>query len=220
MYLGRRPDLESLGIARDEAVRPHLDELSPEGGRSGYVIEAIAPRVVISPLEKGLRADHVLVLRPNLPDAERRAAVLESFRHLGKAYDFEFDFNVPARVVCTELIYRCYHGRGAIALPLIKRLGRYTLSCDDILRWLIDRVDAAGSPEAAPFRPVCLVLRDSDRSARFVPPEGILPALRALRDGVPPGRVLRPDGLPAPAQLVASPAEAAPLSPGSSSILA
>jgi 1-acyl-sn-glycerol-3-phosphate acyltransferase len=220
MYLGRRPDLESLGIARDEAVRPHLDELSPEGGRYGYVIEAIAPQVTISPLEKCLRADHVLVLRPNLTDTDRRAAVLESFRHLGKAYDFEFDFNVPTRVVCTELIYRCYHGRGEVAMPLIKRLGRYTLSCDDILRWLLDQVDAAGSVEAAPFRPVCLVLQDADRSARFVPPAAVLPALRALRDGVLPGLLLKPDDGPAATQSVESPPETAPISPGSSSIVA
>ena len=90
------------------------------------------------------------MLRPNLADAERRAAVLEAFRHLGKAYDFEFDFNVPARLVCTELIYRSFHGRGKITLPLIKRLGRYTLTCDDIIRWLLEEVDAAGCPRKRP----------------------------------------------------------------------
>jgi hypothetical protein len=220
LFLGARSDLEDLGITRDESVRPHLDALSPEGGRFGYVMEAIAPRVTISPLEKCLRADHVLVLRPNMPDAERRAAVLEAFRHLGKAYDFEFDFNVPARLVCTELVYRCYHDRGGIALPLIKRLGRYTLSCDDILRWLIDQVEAAGSPEDAPMLPVCLVLRDSDGSARFVPQESVMTALVALRDGIPPGRVLQADPRPASKPAAPSAPETAPLSPGSSPLSA
>ena len=124
-------------------------------------------------------------------DAERKAAVLEAFRHLGKAYDFEFDFNVPARLVCTELIYRSFHGRGTIVLPLIKRLGRYTLTCDDMIRWLLEEVDTAGSPENAPFRPVCLVLQGPGHSAEFVPQAGVLDALRALRDGVAPSWVLR-----------------------------
>lgn len=218
LYLGLGSDLEALGIGRDEDVRPHLEELSREGGRFGYVMEAIAPRVRLATLERCLEADHVLVLRPNMPDADRRAAVLEAFRHLGKAYDFEFDFNVPARVVCTELIYRCYNDRGGISLPLIKRLGRYTLSCDDIHKWLIERVEAAGSLEAAPMRPIALVLQDTDGSARFVPRESVMAALVALRDGIPPGRVLTGEPRPASTTPVAPAREAASLSPGTSSI--
>ncbi|QEH38356.1 2-acyl-glycerophospho-ethanolamine acyltransferase [Aquisphaera giovannonii] len=191
LYLGRRGDLERLGLASDPAVRPHLDRLSKEGGPFGATIEAVAPRVAIRPLEECLRADHVLALRPDLPEADRRAAVIEAFRHLGEPYDFEFDFNVPGRMVCTELVYRSYHDRGPIAFPLTRRLGRYTLSCDDIVRWLLDRVDAAAAPEQAPFHPVCLVLQDSDRGAKFVPRDREIEALRLLRDGVAPSAVLR-----------------------------
>jgi len=144
--------------------------------------------------------------------------VLEAFRHLGKAYDFEFDFNVPARLVCTELIYRSFHGRGRIDLPLIKRLGRYTLTCDDIVRWLLDEVDAAGAAENAPFRPVCLVLQGSDHSAEFVAQAAVLDALRALRDGVAPSLVLRPQQESNSSRSASTSPETARRSPGSSSI--
>jgi len=218
LHLGRRADLERLGVAKEEAVRAHVNDLSPEKGPFGYVIEAIAPLVTISALEKCLRADHVVVLRPNLVDGERRAAVLEAFRHLGKAYDFEFDFNVPARLVCTELIYRSFHGRGGITLPLIKRLGRYTLTCDDIIRWLLDEVDSAGAPENAPFRPVCLVLQGPDHSAEFVPQAAVLDALRALRDGVAPSVVLRPKQESSLSRSASTSPETARRLPGSSPI--
>lgn len=53
--------------------------------------------------------------------------------HLGKPYDFEFDFNVSSRIVCTELVYRAFHARGGIEFKLTKRLGRWTLSADDLM---------------------------------------------------------------------------------------
>jgi hypothetical protein len=74
----------------------------------------------------------------------------EAFGHVGKAYDFEFDFNVSTRLVCTELIYRCYHHRGSIAFPLTKRLGRYTLTGDDIATLVVDSLCRSRREEACP----------------------------------------------------------------------
>lgn len=192
MYVGDRRDLDQMSVCKDAAVRKHWDAMPADGAPFGYVIEAISPGVLISPLEKCLHADHVAVLRPNVSDADRRAAVIEAFSHVGKPYDFEFDFNVTTRLVCTQVIYRAYHGRGTIEFPLVKRLGRYTLSCDDIMRLFLERSEIAEGASFAPFRVVALVLQSADGQARFVAPKAALDVLRAIRDGVGPGKLLHP----------------------------
>ena len=146
IYIAGREDLERMGLDRHPYVRKHLSAMPAQGERFGYVLEALSSGVAINPLERCLIADHVVALRPCLADDELLSAITEAFGHLGKPYDFEFDFNVTTRLVCTELIYRSYHGRGAIDFPLVKRLGRYTLSGDDILGWFLGRVRGAGDP--------------------------------------------------------------------------
>ena len=79
---------------------------------------------------------------PTLSGEQVAGAVAEAFGHVGKAYDFEFDFNISTRLVCTELIYRCYHHRGGIEFPLVKRLGRYTLTGDDMANLVLKSLPA------------------------------------------------------------------------------
>ena len=102
-------------------AQPHAakrwEQMPEQAGPLGCVIEGVAPCVRICPLETSLHADHVVVLRPNVPRADITAALGEAFGHLGKPYDFEFDFTVTSRIVCTELVYRCYHHRGPIQFP-------------------------------------------------------------------------------------------------------
>jgi hypothetical protein len=144
--------------------------------------------VRISSLEASLHADHVVVLRPNVPREEIAAALGEAFGHLGKPYDFEFDFNVSSRIVCTELVYRCYHRRGPIQFPLVKRLGRFTLSGDDTVHLALDELAKAGGPDSAPLRPVAMILKRRDGQAHAVPPQRIVPLLRRIRSGWRPAR--------------------------------
>jgi glycerol-3-phosphate O-acyltransferase/dihydroxyacetone phosphate acyltransferase len=186
MYVGGRSDLERLGISGHPHVQEHWDRIPEEGGRLGYVLEAISAGVVASPLEKCLHADDVMVLRPNVSEAERQSAIVEAFSHLGKPYDFEFDFNVTTRLVCTELIYRSYHGKGAIEFPLTKRLGRFTLTCDDITHWFLKCTDAIEDARKAPFQVVSLVLQVLDGKAHFVLPAAILDVLRSIQEGLKP----------------------------------
>ena len=182
IYVDRPDDLERLGID----VRSHLDrhcQAGPaDGGPFGRVIEAISPRVTVNPLEKCLCADHVVVLRPNVSPAELAAALTEAFGHVGKPYDFEFDFNVSTRIVCTELIYRSFHRRGEIEFTLVKRLGRFTLTGNDIVNQFLD----TPATQPAPFRLVTLVLKHSDDRAHFLDAEDALAALREIRSGLRP----------------------------------
>src|SRR6185436_10971971 len=112
-------------------------------------------------------------------------ALIEAFAHVGKAYDFEFDFNVTSRIVCTELVYRCYHKKGNIRFPLTKRLGRFTLNGMDIANFVLDA--ASIDPRLIPFRPVVLILKRDEREAEFLSGDEMLKYLRAIRRGWRPG---------------------------------
>lgn len=125
LVAGIRISPDFLPGLRDEQLTLLCERLAP-----GDVLLCRADDKVTSALLPGFWAH--TVLRPRLPVAELRAAMLEAFGHVGKPYDFEFDFNVSRRIVCTELIYRAFHGRGAIRFVLAKRVGRYTLTADDI----------------------------------------------------------------------------------------
>lgn len=132
IFLGDAERLAELNLPESPAVAKALALMRRRSNRHGYVAEAIPRGVRISALQTCLRADHVAVMRPRLAPAELAGALADALGHLGKPYDFEFDFNVSTRIVCTELVYRAYHGRGAIAFDLVKRLGRWTLTADDL----------------------------------------------------------------------------------------
>jgi hypothetical protein len=178
--------LESFGIAVQPAVAKHSSYVLKQDTGKGCVIEAISPRVQVNSLESALCADHVVVLRPRIGTDELRAGVAEAFQHLDKPYDFEFDFNVSTRIVCTELIYRCFHKRGLIEFSLIKRLGRFTLSADDIIRQWLDSFDSAGQPTKVGFDLVTLVLKLDHGRAEFIEAPEALVALQRIQTGWKP----------------------------------
>ncbi|MCP5519421.1 MAG: hypothetical protein H7A45_19430 [Verrucomicrobiales bacterium] len=188
IYVGSRAELAALPLEECPHLRRHLDRLSPDGGPSGMIIEAVSPRVRLTSLAECLEGDHVLGLRLELPDRERAAALNEAFGHLDKPYDFEFDFNVSTRVVCTELVYRAYHGRAGLDLPLVKRLGRYTLTGDDLAHLALDCLEGKATGSPAPLSVVALVLRRRDGLARFVEPSRAISTLRRIRAGWRPFR--------------------------------
>lgn len=160
------------------------------------VLEAISRGVVISTLQQCLCVDHVAVLRPNISSTDLEAAVIEAFGHVGKPYDFQFDFNVTTRIVCTELVYRSYHRGGKIEFPLIKRLGRFTLSADDIMNWFLNSVDNVGDRQDGPFRLVSLLLQAADGKPYFIPIPEAIQTLGAIREGLRPSAALAPKRCP------------------------
>jgi hypothetical protein len=176
-------ELERLGIADEAPVSKHRHQVVRHDAGQGCVIEAISPRVQINALGVSLCADHVMVLRSRLAPGRLREVLLEAFQHVDKPYDFEFDFNVSTRIVCTELIYRCFHKRDGIEFALIKRLGRYTLSGDDIMNQWLDSVRAAPGPGKCPFDLVALVLKRGGGSAEFVDPDQAVAVLRKIQSG-------------------------------------
>jgi len=183
LYLGSPEELTSLGLGDLPDVRALRATHSREPAPFGHVLEAISPRVLINPLEKCLYADHVAVFRPNVSPLQLCESLTEAFGHLGKPYDFEFDFNVTTRIVCTELVYRSYHRRAGIEFQLIKRLGRYTLSCDDIVTQFLAAYDAPAQVEDPPFRLLSMALRMPDGQCEWFDQDEAIVNLRRIQSG-------------------------------------
>jgi len=192
LFVGGTADIEELGLTQHAHVARRWTNLIEKNTGNGCVVEAITPRVRIESLERALLADNVVVLRPGVEAQGLRQAIIEAFGHVDKPYDFEFNFNVSTRIVCTELIYRCYHRRGPIEFSLIKRLGRYTLSGDDIMNMVVGSFDRPGSP--VPFEPVALALKMAGGRAQIVSRPEIVPALRRLQAGWRPANETEAQG--------------------------
>lgn len=192
LFLGSRTELAALDEHAGASPEPWT-EIPATTPPLGIVIEAVSPRVRLVPLATSLSADHVLVLRPVLPAGQIRAALREALRHVGKPYDYEFDFGSASRVVCTELVYRSYHRRGGCLFPLVKRLGRFTLTGDDIVHYALDALVRTGrDPALAPFWPVALRLLRRDGRVHAVTADRIVPLLQRIRQGWRPARRAAP----------------------------
>jgi len=135
LYVGTRQDLQQLGLHSDPRVAPHWEAFirRDEQGHEHVIIEAVPRGVRISTLEHVLGvADSAAVLRPKLTADQRREAVAQAFNHLHKPYDFEFDFFSTDKLVCTELVYRCYDG--PLQFELVNVMGRLTLPPTELVR--------------------------------------------------------------------------------------
>lgn len=132
LYVGKLQDLQELGIANHPAVAKHLQAYKKDAKevQEYTVIEAVSEGVVLNSLEHSLHADYVVVLRPRLTDEQKTAAIVRAFTHLGKPYDFNFDFDDTDKLVCTQLVYLCY--QGMLTFELKRILGRNTLPANEI----------------------------------------------------------------------------------------
>jgi hypothetical protein len=174
IYLGGIADLKRLGLLDEPAVERLRPILERQHSPYGLVLEAVSQGCRVHPLEYCLQADHVAVLRPAIGADELRASLREAFGHVGKPYDFEFDFNVTTRIVCTELVYRSLHGRGPIRFELVRRLGRFTLTADDMVEQLLAGVQRG----EAPFTVEALLLKEGPGEAQPLPAAERLARLR------------------------------------------
>lgn len=83
--------------------------MSDEQGYTGEIMEAIGPGVVLQSLPKSLNADFVVALRPNLLNKkDKLLSMIVAFEQFGKPYDYNFDFDTPDTLVCSELVYDSY----------------------------------------------------------------------------------------------------------------
>jgi hypothetical protein len=144
LYIGTTADMEKMELIRKTdggwtsdhpSIREHLPELlaPAEDGEAHTVIESVSEGVILNSLTESMHADYVAVLRPHrLSEAERAQAIVRAFGHVGKPYDFEFDFFSADKLVCTELVYRSYDG--LIRFNLVPVMGRNTLPAMEIAK--------------------------------------------------------------------------------------
>ncbi len=114
------------------------DSLWSEDGNNGeYIIEVIAPGVVISPLDAIAKVDYFSALRPKLSKEDKLKALFTAFESLGKAYDYNFDIMTDNAIFCSELIYKSYLGssnKKGITFDLQPKVGRLLLSPNSIIK--------------------------------------------------------------------------------------
>ena len=97
------------------------------------ILEAKKDGVLYRDLAETLQVDAFTVLRPKLSLTDIQTALGRASDHAGKLYDFVFDFRTSHRLVCTEVIYRAFHGIGGIQFNLTKQAGRHCLSAEDLI---------------------------------------------------------------------------------------
>jgi len=176
LYIGTSNDLVRLGLDRDDRVARHwkISNRPDDAGHDQVVLEAVPQGVRLTTLEHCLGvADNAAVLRPRVAEHQIREAIGRAFSHLGKAYDFDFDFFSTDRLVCTELVYRCYDG--AVQFPLVEVMGRKTLPPTELVRkWATER----GRNEAQ-LECICFLDGDERRGvASFQNEDGLIQTLQ------------------------------------------
>lgn len=141
LWVGSEAELRELGIWNHPVVLPHQAKISAGRG----VVEALRSGVKMNTLAHFLNVDDMAALRhASISDERRAEVIIQTLRQVGKAYDFNFDVESTDRIVCSELLYHAY---GDIRWPTERRLGRATISPDNVA------VEATGE---GPFTVVAL----------------------------------------------------------------
>ncbi len=135
LYIGNAEDLKRLGLDKDPRVLKKWKEFAERDPQhhEHVIIESVSEGVIFSSLEHSIGGgDSAAVLRPRLSQNRVRESLARAFSHVGKPYDFEFDFFSSDKLVCTELVYRSYDGD--IDFPLITILGTRTMPAIELVR--------------------------------------------------------------------------------------
>lgn len=141
---------------KGEKMQTDLPE--KESTPAANIIEAVAEGVIFNNLFRIMdtHVNRLLILRPRITFEERTYALISIFRYLGDDYDFGFNFADVSAVVCTEIQYHAFQGKGQLSFELTKRAGHPTLSADDIANYYLAK------PESFDF--VLLALEDMNSS--------------------------------------------------------
>ncbi len=139
LYLGPAGTMEELATTMPTAARPRFPAFVNDDPHAGLVIESMRDGVQVRPLDSPFGSDSIAVIRPRLANPDVVLGLTRSLNHFGKPYDFGFDFRRSDRLVCTEVVYRAFDGVGPMHMPLVQRLGRPTLSGNDLICMALSR---------------------------------------------------------------------------------
>lgn len=108
------------------------------------VIEAISEGVSFTSLDLCLEVDSAAGLRPKLSKLEVAKAIVKAFNLSGRPYDFDFDFQTDAEIVCTELVYKSYEKSETtkgLTFPISKILGKYVVPANKMIVMFDEQYD-------------------------------------------------------------------------------
>ncbi|WP_193212721.1 YiiX/YebB-like N1pC/P60 family cysteine hydrolase [Luteolibacter marinus] len=126
LFIGNEAQRHTLGVEMPPGIaRRARDPL--------VFLESKKDGVRFRPADETLEVDAFVILRPPLDRGQLAATLAEAMRHEGKLYDFSFDFRNADRLACTEVVYRTYHGAGAIAYSLVEAGGRLCLPAEELI---------------------------------------------------------------------------------------
>ena len=126
LFIGDAEERRALGLGLDVEDWSEADE-------GIHFLEAKKDGVRFRAAEETLAVDSLVVLRPPLGTSEICEALERAARHAGKPYDFVFDFRTSDRLVCTEVVYRAYHGCGPLEFALCETNGRLCLPAEALI---------------------------------------------------------------------------------------
>ena len=109
-------------------------------GQPFRLVEAHKPGVTLSTLAES-SGDALVALRPRVGKGGKALAIVEAFRHLGKPYDFDFDFATDHALVCTEVVWRAYRpdtGKDGLELPVVDVAGRKAIPANILAQHYAD----------------------------------------------------------------------------------
>lgn len=132
LYIGSEDDRDNLGINIDA-------DIAKRWKGNIRTLEAKKDGVLFRPLNETLDVDELIIIRPNLNKEELAKGLKRICLHEGKSYNFDFDFFRSDQLVCTEVIYRAFDGLGDIKFELTERVGRHSISAEDLLDMALSR---------------------------------------------------------------------------------
>lgn len=163
IYIGSLEELDEyfvdMPLGNGLCVSEHVKVIFPkvydslcdgDGNSRQYIIEVIAPGVVINPLDAIAKVDYFSALRPKLSKEDKLKALFTAFEYLGKAYDYNFDIMTDNALFCSELIYKsylCSSNKKGLTFKLQPKAGRLLLSPNSI----IEKFDVEFDSENAEF---------------------------------------------------------------------
>jgi hypothetical protein len=131
VYIGRPEQLKGILLSDGSALldHPKVKALIPELEAGATTMEAIRPGTRLEDISHWAITD-LAVLRPqSYPKKHLGDVLLKAMSYSGTKYDFNFDVNTEAIVVCSELPYQTFRG---INFRIAYKAGRWTISPDDV----------------------------------------------------------------------------------------
>jgi hypothetical protein len=123
----------ALFLGNTAGLSPELGGLPSLKMTDAQFLEAKKDGVQVRSFSETLSVDALVVLRPPLAATDIEHGLKRALTHRGKSYDFLFDFRRAERLVCTEVVYRGYHGIAPIQFQLREVGGRLCLPAEEFL---------------------------------------------------------------------------------------